>query len=124
MRALGDEGEGGAMGDGEHWEASGTSSLWVSVFPHVSNWNFILFFLIFIGVLMIWASQVVPVVKNPSVSAEDIRDMGSIHRWRRSPGGGHGNPLQYSCLENPHGQRSLVSGSPRDHKKLDTTEAT
>ena len=91
---------------------------------HMSQTRTLLFFLIFIGVLMIWASQVVPVVKNPSVSAEDIRDMGSIHRWRRSPGGGHGNPLQYSCLENPHGQRSLVSGSPRDHKKLDTTEAT
>ena len=68
--------------------------------------------------------QVVPVVKNPSASAEDIRDVGSIHRWGRSPGGGQGNPLQYSCLENPHGQRSLVSGSPWDHKKLDTTEAT
>ena len=35
-------------------------------------------------------------------------DLGSISRLRRSPGGGHGNPLQYCCLENPHGQRSLV----------------
>ena len=34
-------------------------------------------------------------------SAGDIRDMGSILGWGRSPGGGHGNPLQYSCLENP-----------------------
>ena len=41
------------------------------------------------------------VVKNPSASAGDIRDMGSIPRSGRSPGGGHGNPLQYSCLENP-----------------------
>ena len=32
--------------------------------------------------------------------------------WEDPPGGGHGNPLQYSCLENPHGQRSLVSYSP------------
>ena len=40
----------------------------------------------------------------------------------RSPGGGHGNPLQYSCLENLHGQRSLVGYSPRDHKELDMTE--
>ena len=36
-------------------------------------------------------------------------DLGSIPGLRRSPRGGHGNPLQYSCLENPHGQRSLVS---------------
>ena len=40
----------------------------------------------------------------------------------RSPGGRHGNPLQYSCLENPHGQRSLVGCSPWDHKESYTTE--
>ena len=40
-------------------------------------------------------------VKNLPDSAGDIRDMGSIPRLGRSPGGGHGNPLQYSCLENP-----------------------
>ena len=38
-------------------------------------------------------------------------DLGSIPRLGRSPGGGHGNPLQYSCLENPHGQGSLVGYS-------------
>ena len=38
------------------------------------------------------------------------------------PGEGHGNPLKYSCLENPHGQRSLVGYHPRGHKELDTTE--
>ena len=37
-------------------------------------------------------------------------------------GGEHGNPLQYSCLENPHGQRSLVDFSPWGHKELDMTE--
>ena len=47
------------------------------------------------------ASQVVPVVKNPPASAGDIRDVGSFPESGRSPGGGHGNPLQYSCLENP-----------------------
>ena len=47
------------------------------------------------------ASQVALVVKNPPASAEDIGDMGSIPGSGRSPGGGHGNPLQYSCLENP-----------------------
>ena len=41
------------------------------------------------------------VVKNLPANAGDIRDMRSISRLGRSPGGGHGNPLQYSCLENP-----------------------
>ena len=43
---------------------------------------------------------VLPVVKNPS-SAEDIRDVGSIPGLGRSPGEGHGNPLQHSYLESP-----------------------
>ena len=41
------------------------------------------------------------VVKNPSASARDVRDVGSSPGSGRFPGGGHGNPLQYSCLENP-----------------------
>ena len=57
------------------------------------------------------ASQVA-LVKNPPAIAGDIRDMGSILGLGRSPGEGHGNPLQYSCLENPHGQRSLAGYSP------------
>ena len=40
----------------------------------------------------------------------------------RSPGGGHGNPLQDSCVESPHGQRSLAGCSPQGHKESDTTE--
>ena len=48
-----------------------------------------------------WASQVALVVKNSPANAGDIRDMGSIPEWGRSPGRGHGNPFQYSCLENP-----------------------
>ena len=47
------------------------------------------------------ASQVVLVVKNPPVSAGDIRDTSSIPGSVRSPGGGNGNSLQYSCLGNP-----------------------
>ena len=47
------------------------------------------------------ASQVALVVKNPPASAGDTRDRGSIPGLGRSPVGGHGNPLQYSCLENP-----------------------
>ena len=41
------------------------------------------------------------VVKNPPANAGDIRDVGSIPGLGRFPGEGHGNPLQYSCLENP-----------------------
>ena len=47
------------------------------------------------------ASQVALVVKNPPANAGDIRDAGLIPGLGRSPGGEHGNPLQYSCLENP-----------------------
>ena len=49
-----------------------------------------------------WPSQVVLAIKNPSpAKAGDVRDTGSISGSGKSPGGGHGNPLQYSCLENP-----------------------
>ena len=41
------------------------------------------------------------VVKNPPANAGDLGDLGSIPGSGRPPGGGHGNPLQYSCLENP-----------------------
>ena len=57
--------------------------------------------------------------KKPACNAGDLS---SILGLGRSPGGGHGNPLQYSCLENPHGQRSLEGYSPRSCKELDMTE--
>ena len=47
------------------------------------------------------ASQVALVVKNPPANAGNVRDLGSIPGLGKSPGAGHGNPLQYSCLENP-----------------------
>ena len=59
-----------------------------------------------------WASQVALLVKNSPANARDVRDAGLIPGLGRSPGGGYGNPLQYSFLENPHGQRSLVDYSP------------
>ena len=66
-----------------------------------------------------WASLVAQMVKNPPVMWEIcVWSLG----WEDSPGGGHSNPLQYSCLENPHGQRSLASYSPWGHKESDTTE--
>ena len=49
------------------------------------------------------------VVKNLSASAEDVRNMGSIPGSGRSAGGEPGYPLQYSCPENPYGQRSLAA---------------
>ena len=48
--------------------------------------------------------------------------VGWIPGLGRCPGGGHGNPLQYCCLENPHGQTSLVDYSSWGHKELDPTE--
>ena len=49
-------------------------------------------------------------------------NLGSIPRLGRSPGGGRGNPLQYSCLENPHSQRNLVGYNTRDREESDMTE--
>ena len=63
-------------------------------------------------------------VTNSPANAGDIRDGDSTPGSGRSPGGGHGNPLQYSCLEKPHGQRNLVGYSPWGPKESDMTEAT
>ena len=63
------------------------------------------------------------VVKNRLANSGDVRDAGLIPGWGRSPGGGHGNPLQYSCLEDPTDRgawRAMVHGVA----KSDTTEAT
>ena len=51
-----------------------------------------------------------------------VRDLGLSPGLGRSPGEGNANPLQYSCLENPHGQRSLMGYSPWRHKESDMTE--
>ena len=61
------------------------------------------------------------VVKNLPANAED-GDVGSIPGLGRSPGGEHSNPLQYSCLENPHGQRILAGYSPWGRKESDMAE--
>ena len=52
----------------------------------------------------------------------NVGDLGSIPGLGGSPGGEHGDPLQYSCLENPMDQRSLVDYSPWGHKETDMTE--
>ena len=65
-------------------------------------------------------------VKNPPANAEDVRDVGSIPESGRSPGGGHGNSLHYSCLENPIDRRAWwatiygVSKSQTPPKRLST----
>ena len=64
---------------------------------------------------------VAPVVKKPPVNAGDTRNAGLIPGPGRSPRGRHGNPLQYSFLGNPHGQRSLV-GYTHGCKESDMTE--
>ena len=61
------------------------------------------------------------VVKNLPANAGDIYIFPGLGRF---PGGGLGNPLQYSCLENLHGQRSLAGYSPLGPKELDITEVT
>ena len=61
-------------------------------------------------------------VKNLPANAGDIRHAGLIPGLGRFPKGGHSDPLQYSCLENPHGQRSLAGYSPQGHKEFGMTE--
>ena len=70
------------------------------------------------------ASQGVLVVKNLPANAGDVRDMGSIPRSGRCPGGGHSNPLQYFCLKNPMDRRAWRAAVLGVAKESDTTEST
>ena len=68
-----------------------------------------------------WASQAALVVKNSPANAGDIRQVGSIPGSGWSPGGGNGNPLQYSCLENPMDRgawRATVHGVTQSQTRL------
>ena len=62
------------------------------------------------------------VVKNLPANEGDSRDVGLIPRWGRSPGGGNGNPLQYSCQDNPMDRGAWQGYSPWGHKESDKTE--
>ena len=62
------------------------------------------------------------VVKNLPANAGDAGDVGSVPGLGRSLGERNGNPLQYTCLEKSHGQRSLMGYSPQGRKELDMTE--
>ena len=61
--------------------------------------------------------------KEPTANAGNIRDVDSILGLGRSPGGGHGNPLQYSHLENPMDRRASQA-IVHSRKESDTTEVT
>ena len=63
-------------------------------------------------------------VKNLPANIGDIRDAGMISGWGRSPGEGNGNPLQYSCLENPMDRGAWQAAVHESHKEWDMTEAT
>ena len=86
-----------------HWrvidnEDKGYITIWQKLY--FKNCNKVSYF--YYNVLLwIWTSKVLLEVRNWPVNAGDRRDVGSIHGLGRSPGGGNGNPLQYSCLENP-----------------------
>ena len=69
-----------------------------------------------------WASRVVLVVKTCLPVLGDVTDVGSIPGSGSSPGGGHGNPLQYSCMENPMDRRAW-GATVHGVKELDTIEA-
>ena len=76
------------------------------------------------GIELTAPSQVALVTKNLPANAGVKRDSSSIPGLGRSSGRGHGNLLQYSCLENPHRQGSLVGYSPKGVRESDTTEMT
>ena len=72
-----------------------------------------------------WASQVALLVKNLPASEGNAGDTGSIRGSGRSPGGGNGNPLQYSCLENPVDRgvwRATVHGVAKSRTRLSTAQ--
>ena len=63
-----------------------------------------------------------PGISTSKESAGNVGDLGWIPGLGRAPGGAHGNSLPYSCLENPHGKRTLVGYNPWGLKELDMTE--
>ena len=79
--------------DKSQWNRILKKCVCVCVCVYINNWITITWMYI-----RNWASQV---VKNPPANAEDTRDTSWIPGSGKSPGGGHGNPLQYSCLKNP-----------------------
>ena len=69
--------------------------------------------------VLIPCTQVVLVVKNTPANGRDVRDVGTVPGWGRSPGEGHGHPLQYSCLEKPT-ERGAWQATVRGVTKIQT----
>ena len=69
------------------------------------------------GLISLEYTHAVLVVKSLPTNAGDKGDTSLISGWGRSPGGVHGNPLEYSCMEDPHGQRRLVGYSAQGRKE-------
>ena len=92
-------------------------TVWATEVTLLVVWKLIMLHLTIDGFLCtIRTSQVALVVKNPPANSGDIRDTASIPGLGRSPGGGHGNSLQFSCLENPMDRRAwwaTVYGVPK-----------
>ena len=90
-----------------------------------SESNFWDLVMLYVSILrwLYWASQVALAVKNLPSNAGNVRDTGSIPGLGRSPGGGHGNLLQYSCLDNPMDRGAWWATVP-GVTESDTTEAT
>ena len=97
------------------------NSLWCRIFLHMySITQQQLHSLLFeLGSVVKRASQVAQWVKNPPAEQETKADVSSNLGWGRSPGGGHGNPLQYSCLENPM-DRGVLWATPHRAAKSQT----
>ena len=88
--------------------------LWIQGKQEGGNWEFIK------GKLYVYLGF--PGGSDGKEWARNTGDLASIPGLGRCPGGRHGNPVQYSCLENPHGQKSLAGYSPWGPKEGDTTE--
>ena len=81
------------------------------------------FFTVWTTRVVIWCYVVsFPGGSEGKESAHNVGDLDLTPGLGRCPGGGHGNLLQYSCLENPHGQRSLAGCNRRGHKESDMTK--
>ena len=115
-----------ALGDGEGQGSLACCSPWgykeLNTTEQLNNkkWhNWISVFLC----LTYWATQVVLTAKNLPANEEDVRDVSLIPGSGKSPGGGYGNPLQYSCLENPMDRGAWWTTVHRVAKQSDITEA-
>ena len=97
------------------------------VLINLMRWLFnSLYFCVLRNLCLLWGVKIWSYVSFEKVDGKESTcsagDLGLIPVLGRSPRGGHGNPLQYSCLENPHGQRSLADYSPWGCRESDTTE--